>query len=86
MQQEGRIEKFDVVLLGASGDLNGYIELHGSVEQIAAVREDEEFQRNTIEASLIVDGLRIIEGVTNEEIARQMALYQESVARVLQAA
>jgi len=86
MQQEGRIEKFDVVLLGASGDLNGYIELHGSVAQIAAVREDEEFQRNTIEASLIVDGLRIIEGVTNEEIARQMALYQESVARVLQAA
>ena len=48
------------------------------------MREDEEFQRNTIEASLIVDGLRIIEGVTNEEIARQMALYQESVARVPQ--
>ncbi len=39
MQQDGRIEKFDVVLLGASGDINGYIELHGSTEQIAAVRE-----------------------------------------------
>jgi hypothetical protein len=86
LQQEGRIEKFDVVLLGASGDLNGYIELHGSAEQIAAVREDEEFQRNTIDASLIVDGLRQIEGVTNNEIARQMALYQESVARVPQTA
>jgi hypothetical protein len=84
MQQEGRIEKFDVVLMGATGDLNGYIELHGSAEQLAAVREDEEFQRNTIEASLIVDGLRQIEGVTNDEIARQMALYQESVARVPQ--
>jgi hypothetical protein len=84
MQQEGRIEKFDVVLLGAAGDLNGYIELHGSAEQIAAVREDDEFQRNTIEASLIVDNLRQIEGVTNEGIARQMALYQESAARVPQ--
>jgi hypothetical protein len=84
MQQEGRIEKFDVVLLGATGDLNGYIELHGSAEQLAAVREAEDFQRNTIEASLIVDGLRQIEGITNEEIARQMAFYQESVARVPQ--
>jgi hypothetical protein len=84
MQQEGRIEKFDVVLLGATGDLNGYIELHGSTDQIAAVREDDEFQRNTIEASLIVDGLRVVEGVTNDEIARQMTLYQESIARVPQ--
>jgi len=49
---------------------------------LAAIREDEEFQRNTIEASLIVDGLRHIEGITNNEIARQMALYQESVARI----
>jgi hypothetical protein len=86
LQQEGRIEKFDVVLLGASGDINGYIELHGSAEQIAAVREDEEFQRNTIEASLIVDDLRQAEGVTNDEIARQMGLYQQSVARVPQMA
>jgi hypothetical protein len=86
MQQEGRIEKFDVVLLGPSGDLNGYIELHGSAEQLAAVREAEDFQRNTIEASLIVDGLRQIEGITNEEIARQMTLYQESIARVPQTA
>ena len=86
MQQEGRIEKFDVVLLGPSGDLNGYIELHGSAEQLATVREDEEFQRTTIEASLIVDGLRLIDGITNEEIARQMALYQESITRVPQTA
>jgi DNA-3-methyladenine glycosylase len=86
MQQEGRIEKFDVVLLGATSDLAGYIELHGSAEQIAAIREDEEFQRTTIDASLIVDGLRQSEGVTDNEIARQMGLYQESIARVPQTA
>jgi hypothetical protein len=84
MQQEGRIESFDVVLLGADSDLNGYIELHGSAAQIAAVREDEEFQRNTIEASMIVDALRQSEGITNAEIARQMGMYQEIVARVPQ--
>jgi hypothetical protein len=85
MQQEGRIEKFDVVLLEPNGDLNGYIEIHGSAEQIAAVHEDEEFQRNTVDASLIVEKLRHVNGVTNEEISRQMAMYQESVGRVPQA-
>jgi hypothetical protein len=85
MQQEGRIEKFDVVLLQPNGDINGYIEIHGSAEQIAAVHEDEEFQRNTADASLIVDKLRHVDGATNDEVARQIALYQESIARVPQA-
>jgi hypothetical protein len=84
LQQAGRIERFDVVLLGPNGDLNGYIELHGSAEQLAAVREDEEFQRNTINASLVVDRLRHLDGVTNEEVAQQMALYQDSLGRVPQ--
>jgi hypothetical protein len=86
MQQEGRIERFDVVLLGPNGELNGYIEVHGSADQLAAVREDDEFQRNMIDAGLVVDGLRQIEGFTNEEIARQMSRYQESIARVPQTA
>ena len=84
MQQEGRIESFDVVLFQPNGDMNGYIQMHGSAEQIAAVHEDEEFQRNTADASLIVEKLRHIDGATNEEVARQMAMYQESIARVPQ--
>jgi hypothetical protein len=86
MQQEGRIERFDVVLLGANTELNGYIEVHGSAAQLEAVREDEEFQRNLIDASLVVDGLRQIEGFTNDEIAHQMTLYQQGIARVPQTA
>jgi hypothetical protein len=84
MQQEGRIEKFNVVLLGANGDLAGYIELHGSADQLAAVQESDDFRRTLVDASLIVDRLRLIDGVTNEGIARDMALYQESIARVPQ--
>jgi hypothetical protein len=85
MQQEGRIEKFDVVLFQPNGELNGYIVLHGSAEQIAAVHEDEEFQRNTVDASLVVNNLRHIDGATNEEVARQVAIYQDGVSRVPQA-
>ena len=86
LQQDGRIEKFDVVLLGPNGDLSGYVELHGSAMQLAAVREDEEFERATINASLAVNGLRQIDGATNDEVARRMGLYRESVARVTQTA
>ncbi|HLM84630.1 MAG TPA: hypothetical protein VK272_00425 [Solirubrobacteraceae bacterium] len=84
MQQEGRIEKFDVVLLAPNTDLGGYIELQGSAEQLAALRESEEFRRTLADASLIVDDMRQIEGFTNEGVAREMALYQESIARVPQ--
>jgi hypothetical protein len=85
MQQEGRIEKFDVALLQPNGELNGYIVLHGSAEQIAAVHEDEEFRRNTVDASLVVNNLRHIDGATNDEVARRVAMYQEGVGRVPQA-
>jgi hypothetical protein len=84
-QQDGRIESFDVVLLTPTGDMQGYIELHGSAAQIAAVSEDEEFQRNTIDASLIVENLRHAVGYTNEGVAQQMAMYQEAIGKVPQA-
>jgi len=85
MQEEGRIESFDVVLFDPNGDLGGYIQLHGSAEQLNAVVEDEEFIRNTVEATLIVDKLRHLTGYTNEGVAQQMALYQEAIAKVPQA-
>ena len=86
MQQDGRIEKFEVVLLGPNGHLGGYIELHGTGAQLAAVREDADFRRNTADAALCVDGLCHIDGYANEGVARQMALYQEAVSRVPQMA
>lgn len=86
MQQEDRIESFDVNLLEPNGDLGGFVAVRGSADQIAALRADEEFRRNTMNATLCVDGIRHIEGWTNEGVATQMALYQESVTRVPQRA
>ncbi len=84
MQQDGRIESFDVTLLMPNGELNGYMALRGSADQLAAARESEDFQRVTIDAALVVDDLRLIDGYANEGIARQMALYQEATAKVPQ--
>ena len=84
-QQEGRIERLEVVFLDnhASG-LNGYFELHGSMQQLSALREDEEFQRRIIDASLVVDDLRVVGGYANEGVARQMEMWREAVTKVPQ--
>jgi hypothetical protein len=86
MQEQGRIEQFDVTLLGPNSGLAGYIELYGSAQQLSDVRESEDFRRMLADANLVVDDLRQIDGYANEAIARQMALYQESIARVPQIA
>jgi hypothetical protein len=86
LQQEGRIERFDATLLSPNGSgLQGYFQLHGSAQQLAALREDEAFQRVILNASLIVDNLRMLDGVTNEGIAEQMAMYADEIAKVPQA-
>jgi len=84
LQQEGRIESFDVALLAPNGSLNGYIEVHGTGEQINAMREDEEFRRNTADAALIVDDLRHIEGYSNEGVARQLEVWRAAIGNVPQ--
>ena len=55
-----------------------------SATQLEAARRDEEFQRMTIAAALIVDDLSLTEGYANEGVARQMAVYQDAIASVPQ--
>jgi hypothetical protein len=85
MEQEGRIDGFDVALLAPSGSaIEGYMAIRGSAEQIAALREDEEYLRNMTDASLIVKNLAVCDGYCNEGVARMMGLYQEAIAKVPQ--
>src|SRR5947209_5921353 len=84
MQQDGRIERFDVVLLSPNTSLDGYMALSGTPQQLAALREDKEFQRVMTDASLIVEDLCLVDGYTNEGIAPQMEMYREAIAAVPQ--
>jgi hypothetical protein len=86
LQQEGKMESFDVVLLDPSIDIAGYIAIHGSAEQLAALKENREFRGALYNASLIVDNLRMADGYTNEGIAKEMELYQEAISKVPQTA
>ena len=83
-QQDGRIEGFDVALLEPSSGVAGYIVIHGSAEQIAALPEDDEFRRLIVDATLIVDDLHVVPGRTNEALAKEIGLFAEAAAKVPQ--
>ena len=87
MQQEGRIERLDIVFLDPhGGDLEGCFMLHCTTEQLHAIRDDEDFQREMTRASLIVERLGTVDGYTGDGIAAQMELYQQALAQVPQTA
>ena len=86
-QQEGKIESFDVALLTPNGGgLDGYIAVRGSLDQLSLLQEDEEFQRNIVDASLIVEDLCMTMGYCDQGVARQMELYQDAIQKVPQSA
>src|SRR5690349_16154789 len=80
-QQEGAIESFDVALLQPNAQLDGYIAVKGTADQINALRDDEEFQRNTIDAQLNVDGITHLVGYADQGVAEAMGIYQDAIAR-----
>ena len=80
LQGDGRIEDFEVVLLGPhGGDLQGFALLRGSQDQMGALRADEEFQRRTTRADLIIESQGVVDALVGEGIARGMAQYQSEV-------
>ena len=87
MQQEGRIESFDLGLMPPNGGgIEGYVCIKGTVDQIAAVRESDDYLRSMTDASLIVQNLCVTEGYCGEGIARVMGMYQDATGRVPQMA
>jgi hypothetical protein len=84
MQQDGRIEAFDLVLLGSNSVLNGCMLLNGTGAQIAALSEDEEFRRAILDAAMIVDDLNVMPGYMNEGVGPQMAMFAEAAGKVPQ--
>lgn len=84
-QQEGRIDHFDIVLLEPSTGLGGWFGLHGTTDQLNAIRQDMEFRRMLADAEMIVDGLKVCQGATGPAIAEEMGLYRDATSRVPQA-
>jgi hypothetical protein len=81
LQSDGRIESFEVALLEPhGGELQGFVLLRGSEDQIDTVRREEDFQRLMTKASLLVDDLGLIPAYIGEGLGRAMSIYQEEIA------
>lgn len=80
LQEEGAIESFEVVLLGPhGGGLAGFILVRGSSEQIAAVRERDEFARINVRAAMVVDDFGVIDAALEAGVGEQIERYREAI-------
>jgi len=86
LQQDGKIESFDVTLLAPNPLLSGYAVLKGSAAQMAMVRDDAAFRRMCIDATLIVEQFNVLDGFCDEGVAEELAMFQEAAAKVPQSA
>ena len=80
LQSDGRIENFELCFLDPhGGDLNGFMLLRGSAEQIDAVRHDDLFLHHMTRADLVVENLGVIGAALGDGIVHQMAIFQEEI-------
>jgi hypothetical protein len=81
LQEAGRIESFEVALLGPSGgDLDGFIFVRGDAAELDVIRESPEFQRLLVKAQLVVHHVRVMPALINGGLMSGMAMYQEELA------
>ena len=79
LQQEGKIESFEPVLIAPhGGDLGGFVLLRGERSKLDQVRSSEEFERLLVRAATVVDNVGAINAVTGESLARGMTRFQEA--------
>jgi hypothetical protein len=80
LQSDGKIEDFEVVLLSPhGGDLSGFALLRGSRSQIAALHDDDEFEKRTARADMIIENQGVVDAAIGDGIARGMAIYQAEI-------
>ncbi|MDW5598222.1 hypothetical protein VSS74_27945 [Conexibacter stalactiti] len=82
LREEGRIERFDLVILTPNGTEGGMMLLHGSHTQLDAVKEDDRFERIMVDAGMVVENLRLLDGYVNEGIAEPMGRFQDAIAHL----
>jgi hypothetical protein len=80
LEQEGRIESFEVVLLYPhGGDLAGFALLRGSHDQLNQVGGEDGFLRLTARAGLVVESLGVVRASLGEGLGPQIELYRQAV-------
>jgi hypothetical protein len=80
-EQDGRIESHETVLLAPhGGELAGFILVRGSEGQIAALRAEDEFERITTRATLIVQNVGVVDAALGDGLEAAIDVYRAAVA------
>ncbi len=83
LQEQGKIESWEPVLLEPhGGELDGFIILRGSREQLDEVHASEEFERMTTRAGLIAQNIGVVHAFIGAGLERAMGQYQEALGAV----
>jgi hypothetical protein len=83
LQEGGAIESFETVILDPhGGDLAGFFLIRGSAEQMSRLRSDEEFERLTTRASLVVEGLGVVGAALGDGLGRSIGIYEDAVGEL----
>ena len=82
LQQEGKIERFDVTVLAPSGgEVAGFLVARGTAEQIDSLRRSKEYQQQLARAQLIASHLSVSDAYVDEGLAQIMGVAQEVIAQ-----
>ncbi len=84
LQQEGRIEHFDmVVLMPQNIEFGGFCLISGSREQIDSLRNDDEFQKWVFRLQMVSDKFGVMDAWVDKGVPIALRLYDEAIRRVL---
>ena len=84
LQQEGKVENFEVAILNPTGgDVGGFFLVRGTAQQVDTLRRDDEFQELLNRVQLIADGLRVTDAIVDEAIAEQRTRYDKVVGQLV---
>jgi hypothetical protein len=77
LQQDGRIDSFEPILIAPhGGELAGFVLLRGTRTSLDEARSSEEFRRLIVRAASIVDDVGVIDAYTGEALADQMTIFR----------
>ena len=80
LQQTGKIQSFETVLLGShGGDMNGFFLIRGDNAQLDALQASNEWLAHQTRAGLHLEGSGSIRGVTGEMVMDWMNVWASSI-------
>jgi len=84
LQQEGKIDRFEVVALEPHGsDLNGFVLVTGDKESVARLRVEDEFVSVIIGVQLVHRNVRVVGAYTGAEVQSLFAMWDKQEDKIL---